>query len=513
MLPRKEPVGPAGAAGQPPAGEVPLRSRPLAALAGLLRWPALERGVERLRGLLDRFIHQPYIEALLVVLILASVSMVVLEVWMDRTGRDYGPVHAASDTITFVFVAELTLRFFIARSKRRFFRNYWIDILSVLPLTTEFRALRVLRLLRLLRVGVLLNRRLSSVSVTLAASVGAQLGVFLMVGVVILVGSLTMFLVEGGMNEGFDTLGEAMWWAAFTLVAGEPIGGEARTDTGRFVTMLIVLGGLTMFAVFTGVVSAVMVQRLRTGMEVRDVGMEDLRGHVVICGWSRGVPLIIEELQSHPATREQPIVVVAEFAEPPELQRVPDRRKIFFLTGDYTSIDVLEQVGIPHAAQAILIADRSLPRSDQDRDARTVLAALTIEKLNPSIFTCAQLLDRKNNVHLRVAGVEEVVIGDEVSSHLIASSARNRGLTDIFGELLTVREGNEFYKVPVPEAWVGTSFGLSSQRLKERSDAILIALERWADGRRISMVNPPSGELLERGDSMVLISRGQPRLL
>jgi voltage-gated potassium channel len=468
-----------------------------------------------MRERLDRFLHDPRTELVLAGLILLSATLVLAETWLDRVGSPWYPLaHLGGDLITAVFVVELGVRYALAHRKRRFFRNYWLDVLSVLPLLHFFRLMLVLRLLRLLRVGILLNRRIQSVSVSLAASLGVQLGVFMLVGVIILVGGVTMFSVEGDTNPDFSSLEGALWWSGLTLVSGQPLGGEAHTDAGRFMTLLVILGGMTMFAVFTGVVSAVMVQRLKSGMEVKDLGLDDLREHIVICGWSRSVPMIIEELQLDPATRNRPIAVVAEFSEPPEreLKKTVDRQRLFFQTGDYTAIEVLEAVGIPYASQAILVPDRSRARTDQDRDARTVLAALTIEKLNPHIFTVAHLMDRKNTVHLRVAGVEEVIVGDEVSSHLIATSCRNRGLTDVFMELLTVQVGNEFFKVELPDDWNGLTFWGASQRLKAQHDAILVAVERWHEGFRRSMVNPPQDEPLLSGDHLVVISRMCPRL-
>jgi voltage-gated potassium channel len=467
-----------------------------------------------MRRWLDRFLHHPATETALIGLILLWVGLVIVETWLDRDGRLYGAVHAAGDALTLLFILELAARYHVARRKRRFFRNYWLDILSILPILRPFRVLRVLRLLRLLRVGVLLNRRLNSISITLASGIGAQLGVFLVIGVIILVGALTIFGLEGGENSAFDSMDKALWWSFFTLVAGEPIGGAPQTEAGRLVTLLVVVGGLTMFAVFTGVVSAVMVQRLKVGMEVKELGLDELRDHIVICGWNRSVPLMIEELQLDSETRHLPIVVVAEFAEIPELElkRSLDRQRIYFQRGDFTSIDVLEEIGIAHASRAILIADASKPRSDQDRDARTVLAALTIEKLNPRIFTCALLLDRKNTVHLRVAGVEEIIIGDEVSSHLMSTTIRTRGLTEVFMELLTVQVGNEFFKVALPIDWHGLTFWGAAQRLKLQHDAILVAVERWHEGCRTSLVNPSPGEVLGIGDHLVVISRVCPQL-
>ena len=34
----------------------------------------------------------------------------------------------------------------------------------------------------------------------------------------------------------------------------------------------------------------------------------------------------------------------------------------------------------------------------------------------------------------------------------------NRGLVDVFSELLTYRRGNQFYRIRLPEAWQGTAF-------------------------------------------------------
>ena len=462
----------------------------------------------------DRFIHDSRTELVLVVLILLSVVLLVIEVALECAAEGPSgacePMRLAGDVITGIFVVELTLRWYVAPSKRRFFRLYWLDILSLVPL---LRVFRLLRALRLLRAGILVNRRLNAVSASIAASLGAQLGVLMILAGVILVGGLGIHLVEGKTNPEVGTLGKAVWWSFFTLAAGQPIGSLPQSETGRLIAMAEVLGGITLFAVFTGVVSAFMIQRLRSGLEVRDVELDELSGHTVVCGWNRAGLRMLEALQADPSLRERPVVVVAEFAEAPEaeLKRV-DRRRIYFHKADYTKIEVLEEVGIRRAAQAILLADKTIPRSDQDRDARTVLAALTIEKLNPTIFTCAQLLDRRNNVQLQVAGVEEVVVDDEVTGQLIASNVRNEGITDLFIELLTINVGNDVHKSPLPGAWDKLTFGEAGRRLKEQHDALLVGIERKTPGRPETLINPPTSLVLSAGDKLIYLARKRPKL-
>lgn len=462
---------------------------------------------------LDRFIHAPQTEMALALLILVSVILVIAEIVLENRSPSYRLISTLQGGLTLVFVVELAIRYSIARNKRRFFRNYWLDLIAVFPFPPALEILRLLRLLRLLRVGILLNRNLHRLSSTFTVSWGAQLGILSIVGLIVLVGALAIYLLEGGQNPAFNSLGDALWWSFFTLVAGEPIGGEPKTNAGRLVTLLVMMGGLTTFAVLTGVISAVMVQRLRSVMEAKSLELDELRNHIVICGWNRSAHLLIEELQADPAMRHKPIVVVAEFAETPEREiKQIDRSLIHFYVGDYTMIDVLESVGIYYASRAILLADATHPRSDQDRDARTVLAALTIEKLQPSIYTCAQLLDRKNNVQLRTAGVEDVIVADELASHLIATSARNKGSVEMMAELLTVRIGNQIYKIPVPEAWEGLTFWAATERLKTEADAILVAVEQMAEGRRKTLVNPPKHERLKLNDYLIVIARSQPKL-
>ena len=460
-----------------------------------------------------RFIHAPLTESLLILLILLSAILVFLEAVLDPQAKAYHWVWITQNILTGVFIVELAARYSIARKKYRFFRNYWLDIVAVAPFLHAFRILRILRVLRLLRAGILLTRNLNRISSTLAASIGAQIGIFIIVGLIILVGALGVYLLEGTHNQAFASLKDSLWWSFFTLVSGEPFSGEPQTDAGRAITLMVMMGGLTLFAVFTGVVTAVMMQRLKSVMELKALEIDELQNHIVICGWNREGHRIIEELLADPSMRRFAIVVVAEFTETPEQElRHLNLSQLYFYNGDYTTIDVLESIGIYYTSRVILLADATRPRSDQDRDARTVLAALTIEKLNSAIYTCAQLLDRKNDVQLRAAGVDDVIVAAELASHLIATSTRNQGSVEFLTELLTVQTGNQIYKIAVPEFWVERSFWEISQRLKQQFDTLLIAVEQKLDGDRQTLVNPAKETKLQSEDQLIVIARSIPKL-
>ncbi len=475
--------------------------------------PVGGRHISHIKGQIDRYIHAPQTEIALVTLILLSVALVVIEVVLEARGLENLWVSHLQTGLTSIFILELGCRYWVARKKRRFWRNYWLDALAVMPMITAFRLLRLLRILRLLRAGILLNRSLGRLSSAIATSLGLQIGVFMIMGLIVLTGGLATYLFEAPANPRIHSLRDSMWWSFLSLVAGEPIGGDPQTDIGRVIALVIMMGGLTTFAVFTGVVSAVMMRKLETFMDFKALEIDELRDHIVICGWNRGGHLIVEELLADGDMEHYAVVIVAEETEEPsQVLAHLNQSQLYFYPEDYTKIDILETVGILHASRAILLADATHPRTDQDRDARTVLAALTIEKLNPSIYTCAQLLDRRNDVQLRLAGVDDVIVTEEVSSHLIATSARNQGSVEALAELLTVQSGNQIYEIPMPLAWVGKQYWSLAQHLKQQSDALLLAVESMQQEQRITQVNPPATLLLLADDRLVIIARQAPKL-
>lgn len=305
----------------------------------------------------------------------------------------------------------------------------------------------------------------------------------------------------------------ALWATVFFMVANEPMVGVPRTPVGKAVTLAVMFGGLTTFAIFTGVVSALMVNRLRRRMEIDDMDRFQLTDHLVICGWNSLVPLIVEELQVS-GQQAPAVVIVADLEElPAEIARMKIAASVFFVPGDYTKPELLEQARIAHARRAIIVADSTKPRSDQDRDARTVLAALMIERMNPKIYSCAELLNRANEAHLRAAGIEEVITTSEAGGHHLAMAAMHPGLANVVSELLTAKLGRTLVKEPAPDRLVGATFMSALDQLKQERDVLLLGIEvNGKEGPRAPgyamKLNPPPETVIGPRDQLVLIIEG-----
>ena len=391
-----------------------------------------------MRKRIDDFMRSTPVELAVLCLILLSIALIILEaVFPD--GFCIGiNLQLTSEILTAIFVVELALRYCGSVTPKGFIREYWLDIIAVLPVARVFRVLRLLRLLRLFRAGKILNRRISRFSNVLVDWIAEYLFFVMLLLIVILAGALAISSIEGGFNDDFSTFEKSFWWSVFSLMAGEPIDGSPQSTAGRIVSVMVMFGGITIFALLTGVFSAFMVKRIRLNMKGNPMELEELEDHIIICGWNRSGHLIVEEFQSEDTQKDKPIVIIAEREKEPHLNwSIVKPEMIYFLNADYTQISALKRCSVEKASIAILLADKSIERTDQDRDARTVLAAMIIEKLNSDIFTCVELLNRDNETHLRMAGVEDVIVTNEYAGTIIASASRNKGgIVPVINEIL-----------------------------------------------------------------------------
>ena len=491
---RPDPVAPRGPMRPPPSRCASMR----AAMSE-------ETNYQRLRRRVDAGLHHPITELAIVLLIVVSVVLLVLETIYDPTYAAHDALVLAGDLVTWIFVAEVSLRFWVARKKRRFFRRYWIDILAVLPALRAFRFFRVLRLFRLFRAGTVLSRRVGLFRGVFRGALGELTLLGTLTCVLVVAATAILYIVERD-NSPFSSLPDTLWYSVFSLVGGEPIGGEPESTLGRAVTLVLMFGGLTIFGMFIGTISASMVSRLSNRSDAQELDLDEHTQHVVVCGWNASGPTVIRELFGG-AGAPVAVVLITELATFPDA--IPDdvpRDLLYHVAGDFTKVEVLERANIRKAAVAIVMSDSLTPRSDQDCDARTALAAMTIERLCPGIFTCAELRNRDNDSVLKMVGVDEIVVPEEYGGVILGSVGRNRGLVRVIDEVLSSRYGNSFHKVALPAPWVGREVRDLFVVLKERHDALLVSVEAPRDGKRATLLNPPLDHVLEPGSVLVVIA-------
>jgi len=319
--------------------------------------------------------------------------------------------------------------------------------------------------------------------------------------VALALGSALFYTVEKPRHEGVNFF-QTIWSVFFTMVSGDFVEIKPTTAAGRLLVTLLIFFGIGFVSVVTATIaSALVVDKIKEGKGMKALR---LRNHFLICGWNAAAPTVLASLRA--AKPGKHVVIIANLAECPEADA---DEKVHFICGDCTEEGVLRRAAAAYADTALVLADYSGGRGRAgDLDARTILAVLTLETINRNIYTCAELINPKNRVHLERVHADEVVISGEYAGKVLATAAVAHGISAVVNDLLTVGEGAEFYKIPVPAALAGVTFDDALGYFREKCHALPVAVMRGGE----AVVNPAVGFALAAGDELFVIATEEPRL-
>ncbi len=452
-----------------------------------------------------RLVSRPAFHLATVGLIVAWVGLTVTEIAVGEASTAGGLLRRLSVGFAAVFAVELALRWRASSTTGRFLREHWSDLVavaSVAPgLAAAYPATRLLRLLRVPTMVASMRRLPAIPGIPRRNTASRAFGLAAAIGLTAVTATAALLAFEGQDNPELHTFGQAFWFSLYSIFATQPTPDPPLTLGGRVVSLLLIFVGLSTFAVFTGTVSAVVSQRLR-GAEGGGVDLEELEGHIILCGWNRKAEIIVRECESARKGDPTPIVVLARFDGGTPRIDPALRSRVIFVDDDFTKVSALERAGVRRATTCILLSDTSRGRSERDADARTILGALTVEKLNPRVYTCAELNRREYAPHLALGSVDDFVVGGEHSAFLLAQAALNRGVSSVFNELLTYEYGHKFSRLAVKKEWVGMSYFDLFLEMKKTHNVTLVAVI-GKDGK--TRINP--GDVrLAKGEDLVVIA-------
>ncbi|MGC9505292.1 ion transporter [Baaleninema sp.] len=457
-----------------------------------------------LKRSLRRFFRHPWVKAALIALIVMSVSLVLTEYSLPEGAPEIESLSRINRTISVIFAVELTLRAFSAHAKRQFLREYWLDIFSIVPILRPFRIVRVMRLLRTFQTSrwfSLLYRYAQALPAFLRRGATEYFLVFGLLLTTIAFSSAAILVFERGRNPQVNTLADAFWFSLYSVFAGEPIPDVPISIGGRFVSLFVMLMGMVTFAILTGTVSAFVIEQLRA--KPMSIEWEEFSDHIIICGWNKKAEIIVREYRAARRNKRLPIVAIAQLEGEPPFSDPTLKHCVYFINDDFTKVSVLEKAGIRRAKTCIILSDKTFGRTDRDADARTILAALTAEKLNRAVYTCAELINREYGSHLDMGHVNDYVVSEEQSGFLLAQAALSPGLLKMFSELMTYERGNQFYVFDIPEEWEGQTFFEFFVHLKKTQNAILIGVHDLDGGFVIN----PDRYVFKEDDRAIAIAR------
>jgi voltage-gated potassium channel len=451
-----------------------------------------------MRGLLHRIhaaFHRPDTGAhratsvVVWVLIALSIPLVAATLLLPEDSPLSNPVRLADRIVLSLFAVELALRVLSFRPPTlSLFRGNaaWrlrahlfgrlrylltplllIDLLAVLALVPALRGLRALRLLRLVRLSKLFRYSSPIMGVVRAFQENALLYIFTFVFLlsVVILGGVSMFLVEARAEGSYvKSISEGIWWALVTLTTVGYGDFTPVTPLGRVVAGTVMVLGMFTLALFAGIVGSTLL-RVLVGLRQDQFRMSSYTGHIVICGYDRAAPLLLNAVLAEVPEGESELVVFGKGERPDDLPP-----EFIWVGGDPSKESELEKVRLTHARAAIVIASRQVAPLD----------------------------------HAYTAGADEVIETTRLGFALIARAAVVPGSGTIMGSVASAG-AHSLYIATAP---VGEALRYSdlTRRLHDEYGAVLIGIREPATSK--VTIGPGDDLLVDPSWQVVYLARG-----
>lgn len=303
----------------------------------------------------------------------------------------------------------------------------------------------------------------------------------------LLLSAIAILFLESG--EQFKNFSDALWWAVVTTTTVGYGDIYPRTLAGRGIAILLMTLGIGTMGGITAKLADVFIA-IKRRKERGEVAAE-YENHLVICGWNEKTKEIVNQILNENINYKQ-MVLVADIDRDP----FPDDSRIHFVAGKMEDKEILEKAGVATARAAVVL-------NKQGNDAETVLTILNIENLNPNIYTIAEITDRKHEVHLKNANIDEIIISNDLTSQLLVRSALYGGTSKVVKDLLSNEQGNEIYMFEVDKEDTGKKFLELFLQYKQQQNIILIGIKR---GQQV-ITNPEGGQQIAADDSLIYIAQ------
>jgi voltage-gated potassium channel len=317
----------------------------------------------------------------------------------------------------------------------------------------------------------------------------------LLIALIIVVSSLAVSIVEPDITPI-----NGIWWTIVTMTTVGYGDISPHTIGGRIIAVVVMLFGIGLLGMFSASVASIMVQhKLR---EERGLSTYRFQNHIILCEWNHRTAAILASLRSDPKTAQQGIVLIADLASKP----VEDEN-LFFVAGSVND-ETLTRANLAQAQTVVVMGDDRLEPTA--RDAKVVLAVLTIESINRRVYTIVELVSDTNVRHCQRAGANEIIVNNDVSSGLVARAALDHGITKVISDWLSLGSGDELYKVDVPARYIGKTLIDVLFPMKQQHGCLVIGVQRGVDGDVLA--NPPADYRLASDDQLIVVCADRPNL-
>jgi voltage-gated potassium channel len=270
-----------------------------------------------------------------------------------------------------------------------------VDLLAILP---SYRALRFLRFLLLFRLFKVFRytENINSLLRVFLEKKFEFLSLIILFGFMVFFASTVIYIFEGtGENPNIHNFYDAIYWAVVTITTVGFGDISPITPQGRFVTIFLIIGGITAISFMTSIITTAMAEKLelmKTNQVFYEIGK--LKYFIVICGYGKMGKVLADELR----LAGEKVVVIDPLAEE-ILQAQKDG--FYALHADASDIDLLKQLRLENRVKYFVALTND--------DATNLSIILSVKTINKDIVLFSRAVEKNARSKLLLAGAQEVV--------------------------------------------------------------------------------------------------------
>jgi voltage-gated potassium channel len=270
-----------------------------------------------------------------------------------------------------------------------------VDLLAILP---SYRALRFLRFLLLFRLFKVFRytENINSLLRVFLEKKFEFLSLIILFGFMVFFASTVIYIFEGtGENPNIHNFYDAIYWAVVTITTVGFGDISPITPQGRFVTIFLIIGGITAISFMTSIITTAMAEKLelmKTNQVFYEIGK--LKSFIVICGYGKMGKVLADELR----LAGEKVVVIDPLSDE-ILQAQQDG--FYALHADASDIDLLKQLRLENRVKYFVALTND--------DATNLSIILSVKTISEDIILFSRAVEKNARSKLLLAGAQEVV--------------------------------------------------------------------------------------------------------